>query len=346
MSDYKDFDSIMKEITLGLTGDNAADIEYLKIQMEKYKDHPLKKEILRACGRLLFDKIDPETKEKLTSLLNKNDEGTKATLDEVRFNIYKKDYDKALEIMETLIAKIEKGNLFEDDEVSEYHDFEEYFEEVLYTYHFQPKKTIRRVPVPYTEIYMLYGSLLFEMKQYEQAREALKKGLKWNPTSFKITMEYIETYKVFKDFDKTFELTKEAFKIAFRPADLARCYRNLGYLFIEKEAWSQAIGCYQLSLQFEPDSKQAMSELYYIHEQTAGMIKQPSFNQMKKYCEKYGFPLGPDQDVLGLSYSIGMDAYKNNNAEACKYLLGIAYDLTQDEKIKKILDQLPTDLKN
>lgn len=346
MSENKDFDTIMREITGGLTGDDKQDVKYLQKQMEKYKDHPLNKEILRACGRLMFDRMDKETKEKLASLLENDTAGTKAAMDEVRFNIYKKDYDKALEIMEALAAKIEKGNLFKDDAVSEYHDFEEYFEEVLYVFHSKPKKEIRKVPIPYTEIYMLYGSLLFEMKKFDQAQTVLQKGLIWNPSSFKVTMEYIECIKAAGDIEKYFELSRNAFQIAFRPADLARCYRNMGYYFIEKQAWSEAIGCYTLSLQYEPNSKQAGSELYYIQEMTSGLIKRPSFKQMEKYCKKYGFPLGPDKDILGLSVSIGMDAYKENNIDAAQYFLSIAYDLTKDDQIKKIIDSLPPNLKN
>ena len=45
----KSFDEIMEEIAMGLERDPEHDIAYLKEQMEKYKDHPLAKEIGRAC---------------------------------------------------------------------------------------------------------------------------------------------------------------------------------------------------------------------------------------------------------------------------------------------------------
>ena len=63
MADNKDFDSIMREITRGLSGDSATDIAYLKEQMEAYKDHEMGKEIIRACARLMYDLI-PEDKKK------------------------------------------------------------------------------------------------------------------------------------------------------------------------------------------------------------------------------------------------------------------------------------------
>lgn len=40
------YDEIMREITTGLTGDADKDRDYLKEQMEKYKEHELATEII------------------------------------------------------------------------------------------------------------------------------------------------------------------------------------------------------------------------------------------------------------------------------------------------------------
>jgi hypothetical protein len=157
----------------------------------------------------------------------------------------------------------------------------------------------------------------------------------------------METFKMIGDLGNFFRLTVDAFKIAFRPEHVARCYRNLGFYFVEKELYSEAIACYLLSLQFEKESKQVQSELYYISSKTGGKVKQPSMTEARQYAEKYGFPIGADDDILGLSLSYGKHFYQENAAEAAKYFLGIAYDLTDDDEIKKMIDSLPDDpLKN
>ncbi len=158
-----------------------------------------------------------------------------------------------------------------------------------------------------------------------------------------ITSEYIETFKMLGDLNNFFRLTVDAFKIAFRPQHVARCYRNLGYYFVEKELYSEAIACYLLSLQFEKDALQVQSELYYINSKTDGKVKEPSIEEAKKYAEKYGFPIGADDDILGLSFSLGKHFYQEKAAEAARYFLGITYDLTDDENIKKMIDSLPDD---
>ena len=341
MADNKDFDSIMHAITGGLSGDAETDIAYLQEQMDKYKDHELGKEIIRACARLMYDLIPDDKKKEIGKAINNDSSGTEATLEEVRFNIYKKDFKKALQIMETLVKKIEALNAFVDDRVSEYHVFDELFEEILYEYRSKPEKDLRQAQIPYTEIYMLYGALLVELKRVPEAQETLRKGLRWNPVCFRIMSEYIETYKMSGDLEQFYVLTKEAFKIAFHSKDLARCYRNLGFYFVEKKLWSEAIACNLLSLQFDKESKNAQSELYYISSATGGKIPEPTIEQVREYGEKYGFPIGADGDILGLSISYGKHFLEENVPNAARYFLSIAYDLTGEESIREIIEKLP-----
>ena len=340
MADNKEFDSIMREITSGLTGESDKDMKYLKEQMDKYKGHEMGREIIRACDRLLYELIPDDTKEKLEYAIDNDRAGLKAALEEAHFNIYKKDFNKAMRIMEALVRKVEALHAFEDDEVSEYHVFDELFEEALYRYREKPEKDIRQAQIPYTEIYMLYGSLLVEMGRLPEAREALEKGLRWNPVCFRIMAEYIETFKMSGDMESFFEKTREALRIAFRPADVARCFRNLGYYYAEVKQWQEAKACLLLSLRFEGDNSNAQSELYYIHSVTEGKVPDPIAEELEEYGKEYGFPTGADGEIVALAFSYGMDAFKHNNIEAAIYFLTITYSLTHDEHIKEILDRL------
>ncbi len=340
MANKKEFDKIMHCITAGLTGDATSDLTYLQEQCDAYKNHEMGKEIVRACGRLIYEMIPEDKRTELDKAIENDSAGTEAILEEVRFNIFKKDFDKALSIMAPLVRKFDEGQFFQDDQVSEYRIFDETFEEVLYRFRYRPEKDVRHTPIPLTEVYLLYGSLLIDLKRLPEAQESLKKALHWNPVSFKITSEYIETYKMLGDLDNFFRLSVDAFKIAFRPEHVARCYRNLGFYFVEKEQYSEAIACYLMSLQFERESKQVQSELYYINSKTGGTVKQPSMAEAKQYAEQYGFPIGADDDVIGLSFSYGKHFMQESIPEAARYFLDIAYGLTDDENVKKMIDKL------
>ena len=337
----KTYDEIMREITSGLTGDPKKDIPYLKSQSEMYKDHELSEEILRGCGRLLYEALPEDSKEGIGRALQNDTSGMEATLEEIRFNIYKKDLDKAFNLMEGLIKEIEAVPMFEDDSVSEYHTFSEPFEETLYKHMSKTGKVSRQAPISYSDIYYQYGSLLFEMKRYEDARSALQKAIRWNPTNAAIAFEHAETYKVMGDLDKAEALTKEIFRIAFRPADLARCYRNLGYIYIEREMIREAIACYYISMQYDPDSTNTQSELYYIEQHFNVSVESPSFEEVKEIAERCDLPIGADDVVLGIAYTMGKQALDDKKYDIAEYMLQIVYDLTEDEDVAKLIEFIP-----
>lgn len=340
MSESNVYDSIMKEITAGLTGNPSKDVPYLQAKCGEYKDHELGKEIIRACGRLMYDMIPDDKKDELKKVMQKDSLGVESALREIETDISEKKLESALINVESLVCKIEAADLYQDDLISEYHQFNEFFEEVLYGYIYKPTKQLRRAEqIPYTEIYLIYGSLLVEFKRIDEARKALQTGLRWNPIDFSIMAEYIETFKMEGDMDTFFEKTIDSFKIAIHAPYLARCYRNLGYYFIEKKLYSEALSAYLLSIRYEKDSEPAQSEIHYI-QQVSGGINEPTFEDIKNYSEKYGFPVEPDKDILGLAYTYGKHFMDKGESDGANYCFSIVYELTHDESIKKMIDSI------
>ena len=83
MSENKDFDAIMREITAGFTGDPTKDMPYLKEKCEEYKNHEMAQEILRACGRLMYEMMPDDKKQEMNKALG-NDAAGPAGLDDQR----------------------------------------------------------------------------------------------------------------------------------------------------------------------------------------------------------------------------------------------------------------------
>lgn len=67
--------------------------------------------------------------------------------------------------------------MFEDDKVSEYHSFTNPLEEILFMKYVGAEKEVRLIPdnKPLLDLYYVYGFLLFENRQYDEAEENLKK---------------------------------------------------------------------------------------------------------------------------------------------------------------------------
>jgi tetratricopeptide (TPR) repeat protein len=232
------------------------------------------------------------------------------------------------------------GGMFRNDRVSEYYCFTELFQEILQHQLSGSEKTFRNATMPFARVFSRYGVVLVDLRRYEEAGSALEKSLRWNPVDADIMFEYAETFKLRGNMERFYELTREAFRIAYRPASLARCYRNLGYYFTEKRLWNVAASCILMSLQYAPDDKNAVSELFYIEHMAGKAADQVNFEDFKRFSEQYDLPIGADDVILDLAAQFGKHFLNEGNNDLAAYFLTIFYDLTDDEQVKTILEQI------
>ena len=222
--------------------------------------------------------------------------------------------------------------------------FSELFEELLFVHYNRPEKPIGKSPFPFAEIYLLYGSLLFEQKKYLEAREELAKAKRWNPASARVLFEYMETFKVLGDFDTLLELNKEAFRYAFTPRHIARCYRDLGYYLIEKKLFKEAAGCYLISLQYDKTANQAKHELAFIQATAPQCLIGYAPDDLIKSVEHLNIVPTTTKDIAELAVALAYHFVANNNIESAIYCLDIACNLSDDEVIKNLVKTLKTKL--
>ena len=326
-----DYQEIMRDIAGGLTGDKEKDIQYLMEQMEKYKDHELGKENIRTCGRLISGMLPEEKVNEFADAFEKDNAEIENELDDLFSTLQSGDYNLALDKVEKLVENAEElisAGMYQNDSVSDYFCFINPMQELLYGYrHRDSEKDIRPSNFPFATIYFFYGNILFELGRYTEANVALEKAKRWNPMDADIAFEYAETYKAMGDIETFFDYTIEIFNFAYKSEDLARCYRNLGYYFIKKKMWQEAIACEDYSLNFDSNTEHLE-------------IKPAPIETMKKFSRKYGFPLEPNEDVVRLAIAYGRNSAENGNDEFAKYFLNIAYDLTHFDEVKQLLDEL------
>lgn len=338
-----EYSEIIDEIKSQLTGNDEEDRKYLLEQMEKYKEHKLSKEIIKECARMLYDLLPINTQARLSDAIEEDAEKIKEKIKQIRKCVAERKLDDAMEQCINLIDEVESTHFFNEDEVSEYYSFDNLFKRILFEHYHKTQKEIRESGIPYDEIYYIYGNILFELKRYDEAKEYLEKALKWNPTSSVIAFEYIELFKVKKDYETFFKLTKDHFKYAFQRKDVARCFRNYGYYFIEKQDYSPAITCYLFSELYE-QSDIAENQIKYIKskDETADV----DIELIEKYGEKYGFETRASKEAIDIAYAWAMKAIEEERKDFAIYFLSIVDDLIDDEEVKETLKKLKEDSAN
>ncbi len=329
----EEYEKIISDIKNGMTGEAQTDVGYLKDMYRKYEKHSDAQRIQGECIRMMFELMTEGEKAEFLKEITPDYSWVNEALNDVVKKIKDGNIDNALEKMEALVNRVEEVDMYKDNDACEYHSFDEPFEEILFRSTAKTKKEIRQAAIPYGQIYRLYGSLLIEKRQLAEAREIFIKGMKWNPVSFAIWSEYIEIYKMLGDMERFFLLTNTAFGIAFHAKDTARCYRNLGYYFIEKKLYSEAVGCYMVSREFEPDAATVYQELDYI-EHTAGSVEPPSNELFREYAEKNGFPPHGNPGIQELALTAARQFSRQGQKRIAEYFLSISNELAGDKKNK------------
>lgn len=336
-------DEIFQQITQGLSGDSATDIDYLNAQIKAYSDHPQSADITRMCSRMISERMpESERQAAFDRLLNEALRPMADDLEQARHLLQEGDYEQAKTVLEALTAKAddaEARGFFKNDAMSEYYCFSEPFEEILFMTRQKPSRKVRQAALPFADIYHSYGRALMETKAYEKAGDMLKKAMRYNPANAKLALDAAACANAQGDMEQMMEATRKAFKYAFHVDDLLQCYLNVGQYFMAQGQWAEAKGCILFGMEFDKESPAAQAALDTIAAE-AGDVVSPVIEVMEALSAIHDFPLGADETIIGLAYQYGRLFAMQQNNDAARYFLHIAYELTQGEEIKLMLDKL------
>lgn len=251
----------------------------------------------------------------------------------------KNNTETARELLKGLSERADTITIFSEDGKSRYFDFNEPFEEVLYKYRNPDHKEVRYVGWMFLDVYYLYGSLLLKEKRYEEAAEALQKALSWNPAHAGTYFELAEIEKARDGMEEFLSLTQKASDFSFTKENVARCLRNYGYYFVEKEEWEAAKACYSLSLLYDAKAENAKKELSAIRKKGKGWEKDFSGEELRALSEQYGFPMGVQISMPGIATTLGTREYEAGNYLQAEYFLGIVDAFVNLPQIKTMLKE-------
>ena len=329
-SDDLDYKSIIQSLSVGLSGNTEEDLKFLFDQRKIYFDHANSIEICRAIGRLIYEVLPVEERNNIEAYYEKLDLSTDIIIAEIDNKLRAGELEQAEKIVSSIMPD---ENYFKEDDESKYFCFDNIFETMFYLIIFKPKKKPRYISNFIVNCSMKYAYILFEKKEYDKALQLLDRGLYYNPININLLFEKSEIYKVKKDWKNFKEINDYCLNVAYTPANVARAYRNYGYMYIEKADYEAAICCYLLSTMFEIN-EHANSQLFYISQVIKKAINHEKyFKKLKKIFEKRSLHYGLSDDVSNVAYG-GAHYYEEKNMlDEAIYFLEICYSLYKDDEI-------------
>ena len=335
------YEEIINEIKSNLGENKDLNKKYLSSQMDVYKNHPNNKEILNEISSMMWDCLSEFEKEEYNQIIE-NKTQLMDILNEVAYEIENGKSKVALEKLDKFINKYQSP--FENDDDAEYHFFTNTLEELIFMRYIGSKKEIKYIPTnqPVLDLYYIYGFLLLEDNQFEKSEKYLKKAIKINPVSSRVILELSEIYKIHTyTYNKYYMFVSDALKYAYYPQDIARCYRQLGFYYIEENQMEIALALFIYSMEYEL-SPQAYSEINYIQSKNSEL--KLNLDECINIIKNKNIQLGVNPFVLDTLYELADEYEKNRLYSQSLYYYEIIYDLTNDEnileKIKNITSKI------
>ena len=338
----KTFDEIMESITSGFIGEWESDRKRLKESMEEYKDHPLSKEILRACGRLMWEMVPDDLRAKLEQTMGNHQIATESTLDEVAYNLKMGNPAKALELVEPLAKKLDElaaSGWCADDSESRYFDFDSAIDEMVWRAHNDERRDIRSATGPFARVYLTYGSCLYELERHLEAIEACSKAIRWNPADVNLRFELAENYKRLHDMDAYERILQELYPYIASADELAHYHRAMGYLRIEQQHFKTAAAHLMASLLFE-ESSLPLGEVMFIKMEHGQDYTDMTLQEAVSVLDSAGEPLLIDHATFDAMDQLLRMALQHGDLHTALQVAVELYNFTKSEECERIVREL------
>ena len=240
-------------------------------------------------------------------------------------------------------AEIEAQSLRETDDEKDsapiYISLNHVMEYYIYAYYFKPDTEVLCTDLPFGEYYRTYGALCMELGKYHAAREAYIHAIEWNPVDLDSILGLAECYKYLEKLERYIAVTAQAYRYCCTRATMARYYRNVGYYHLSKYKTDLARACYIYSnIYYKTDN--AEGELKYLEQAIGDKTPEMTIQQMQKMFDENGIEPGPESDTIGVVYRVGQLMMQDGDTKLAKDCFSIVYDITQEEALAKLLDEV------
>ncbi len=300
-------EQIIKDIKSRLTGEKETDIAYLQTEMAIYRKFQ-NEEVIYAIANMMFNYMDKNVKERL-------DLKTHEVLDERRLEyetvvdlLNEEKYEEAKAILLKLTDVFEKATYTNE---FNYYDFDQMIEYFIFceTVENGRRLKVKRYPEPVTYYMYQLAMIYLHDDDLENAVEALKKGLKYNPRCIYIMQELSILYKNLGEDTKEYNLLIDILKYGYAKDQLAFAYKSLAEYFIKHQNMDIAKCCKDLSETLDFSNK----------------------NDYFLCFDKYKVPYGISPIVLHAIKDFLEYTKRIKDIDSAMYIAFTAYELTDDE---------------
>jgi len=209
--------------------------------------------------------------------------------------------DQDQEALELLLRLAEDAEEYVDrnyqttDEV-QYFAFPTLFDRLAYRRVENDPRTLKDVAEPFEQLYGDLAMAYVRTGDYENAMEALKTAIRWNPMNCEFRLNLADLFRIAGNIQEQMALTFSVFERASEARHLSRAFLNFANWFDIQEKEEQAAACLRAARRLEVKD----SNLEAALDQAAGTPKDPdglTDEEANNLLEAEGLPTGANAEI-------------------------------------------------
>ncbi len=310
LSRFRPFDELIDEAMAEFNDDvehNSAVVEKFIVDNE---NHPQAFRLQMTLMQKLAKDMSDEEREALVESIVANSKSSRPVdmdyelgerifqvLDDVR----SQRPNKAIKMLENLVRRIEAKNTphtFDECPVcSAYHPVEVALYKVLYSDNDSPLDFIT-TPAPYDLVYAELAERYIDRECFEEAFDAIKKALSWNPINASHWLTYARLLFDNEQYDEHYSALEMAYDRITKQDELAAYYAGLASHFDHLEKYELCVHLLRLSYQIcENEMVNAIAD-DIVECELAGEEHRKTLDDLREEFAENCIPVGPSEIVV------------------------------------------------
>lgn len=329
----------INEIKSNLTGNKIEDLKYVREKVKEIQKGELTPELGNQISLIFNDIVRNDEMIELKEKLKKDIQIHESLFAKAENLFRENNLERAKVVLDKILAQVK--DYFPEGDTFHLVNIEDAFAFQIYTnIYYKGDKIVTLVPDHMYKYYYLHGVVCTKLNLFDEAEKSLTQALRWFPTSFSVVLEIAHVKMMKKQFDDVMSLFKFALEYCFVPAEVSRCYRGIGFYAYQTGDYRLAMAAYLVSTIYDKqtDIRKELSVISQKMGQTKFEPLPPE--ESKKEFERVGLAFGANMNIINFAVALSKEFEQRGDLMTAHYFLRVAFGLTNNEDMKKHLDEL------
>lgn len=242
-----------------------------------------------------------------------------------------------LPVFEGMASDIDKAeqNQYQSSDTQQFFCFETTLEKLIYKKVENDTRELIDISEPFDKVYSDLAFCYIQLQNYEKAREALAKAIRWNPMNCSYRLNLAELYRVAEMPEEWLGLSYSVFDRAYKPEHLVKAYMNFVPYMINLQKISTAAALIQAAHELLPDDLSVKKAAEALIDAGSNPYTLDS-DVAHQLLEEMQIPEGANATVIITALICSEQAQEQDNLELVDYFERIANRLASEKTVETL----------